>query len=161
MFLESQAVNYDDILNSIYKDLLFEALAALTPLACASDRLIGWRPLLDLSIAVLFIEFLGMSRHCQSIVRVLLVFKKTQPKPIELLSIDYIISGCGRDSQGPACNAHPCLCAVLVLRAALKGVLSPGISFQKHYLALEPVVSEGLSGLSPLESCHNSIHKSS
>jgi hypothetical protein len=79
--------------DSMYKDLLFEALAALTPLACASDRLIGWRPLLDLSIAVLFIEFLGMSRHCQSIVRVLLVFKKTQPKPIELLSIDYIISG--------------------------------------------------------------------
>ena len=65
-----------------YKDLLFEALAALTPLACASDRLIGWRPLLDLSIAVLFIEFLGMSRHCQSIVRVLLVFKKTQPNPL-------------------------------------------------------------------------------
>ena len=32
-------------------------------------------------------------------------------------------------------------------------MLSPGISFQKHYLALEPVVSEGLSGLPPLESC--------
>jgi hypothetical protein len=53
------------------------------------------------------------------------------------------------------------LCAVLVPRAALKGVLSPSISIEKHCLALEPVVSEGLSGLPPLESCHNSIHKSS
>jgi len=34
-----------------YKDLWCEALAALTPLACASDTLIDWRPLLDLKIS--------------------------------------------------------------------------------------------------------------
>jgi hypothetical protein len=48
-----------------------------------------------------------------------------------------------------------------VLVEGIKTRVTERESWPTNRVFLEPVVSEGLSGLPPLESCHNSIHKSS
>jgi hypothetical protein len=55
----------------------------------------------------------------------------------------------------------PQLFATYVLVEGIKTRVTERESWPTNRAFLEPVVLEGLSGLPPLESCHNSIHKSS